>query len=64
MKFSKAIVSLIILLNVAFTVAVLYVFLQTSSEPMTLVGCWFAFTSAELWALATIKKREIDKGGE
>lgn len=64
MKFSKAIVSLIILLNVAFTVAVLYVFLQTSSEPVALVGCWFAFTTGELWLLATIKKRKIDRASE
>lgn len=63
-RFSNVIVSLVILLNVAFAAAVLYVFLQTGSEPMTLVGCWFAFTTGELWLLATIKKRKIDKGGE
>lgn len=61
-KFSSAIVSLVILLNVLFAAAVLYVFLQTGSEPMTLVGCWFAFTTGELWLLASIKKRKIDKG--
>jgi len=61
MKFSKIIVSLIILLNVLFTTGVLYVFLKVGSEPMTLIGCWFAFTTGELWLLATIKKKEIDK---
>ena len=60
MKFSKIIVSLVILLNVLFTAGVLYVFLKVSSEPMTLISCWFAFTTGELWLLATIKKKEID----
>ncbi len=60
MKFSKIIVSLVILLNVLFTTGVLYIFLKVGSEPMTLIGCWFAFTTGELWLLATIKKKEID----
>ena len=60
MKFSKIIVSLVILLNVLFTTGALYVFLKVGSEPMTLIGCWFAFTTGELWLLATIKKKEID----
>ena len=67
MKFSKGIVALVILLNVIFTAAVLYTFLKTSSEPMTLIGCWFAFTTGELWLLAKIKRTEIEKsenGGE
>jgi hypothetical protein len=62
--FSKPLVLLIIFLNIIFAAAVLYVFLQTGGEPMTLVGCWFAFTTGELWLLATIKKRKIDKGDE
>jgi len=64
MKFSKAIVSLVIVLNVLFTGAVLYVFLKTHAEPTVLVGCWFAFTTGELWLLAGIKKKEIEKNGE
>ena len=66
MKFSKLIVTLVILLNAAFTVAVLYIFYRLGSEPVTLIGAWFGFTTVELWALAGIKKREIDKsdGGE
>lgn len=64
MKFSKGIVTLVILLNVAFTVAVLYTFLKIGNEPMTLIGCWFAFTTGELWLLAGIKKREIERGEE
>ena len=61
MKFSKAIVSLVILLNAAFTVAVLYIFYRVGMEPTTLIGAWFGFTTVELWALAGIKKREIEK---
>ena len=49
---------LVIALNVLFTVAILYVFIRTGSEPMTLVG---AFTTVELWSLASIKKEEGGK---
>ncbi len=38
MKFSKAIVSLVILLNATFTVAVLYIFYRIGTEPTTLIG--------------------------
>jgi len=55
-------VAAVILLNILFTVAVLYVFLKTGSEPMTLIGCWFAFTTGELWMLAKIKREKIKKG--
>jgi len=48
MKFSKAIVSLVILLNAAFTVAVLYIFYRVGMEPTTLIGAWFGFTTIEL----------------
>ena len=61
MKFSKLIVTLIILLNTLFTATVLYIFFKTYSEPTTLIGAWFAFTTGELWLLATIKKKEVDK---
>jgi len=58
-RFSKFIVTLVILLNVAFTAAVLYVYLQVGSEPSTLVGAWFAFTTGKLWILSSIKKKKI-----
>lgn len=61
MKFSKAIVSLVIFLNAAFTIAVLFIFYRVGIEPVTLIGCWFGFTTVELWALAGIKRKEIDK---
>lgn len=60
MKFSKLIVALVILLNAAFTVAVLFIFYKVGTEPTALIGAWFGFTTVELWALAGIKKREIE----
>ena len=63
-KFSKALIASIIALNIIFTASVLVVFYHTSSEPVALVGAWFSFTTVELWALAGIKKKEIEKGGE
>ena len=62
-RFSKGIVTLVIILNILFTAAVLYVFMKTGSEPMTLVGCWFAFTTGELWMLSSIKKSKVKKKG-
>ncbi len=62
-KFSKGIVAAVVLLNTIFTAAVLYVFLQTGSEPITLIGCWFAFTTGELWMLSSIKKTKVRKDG-
>ncbi len=42
-KFSKFIVAAVIILNIIFIVAVLFAFLKTSNEPITLVECWFSF---------------------
>lgn len=59
-RFSKFIVTLVIILNVIFTAAILYVFLKTDgSEPSTLIGSWFAFTTVELWSLSKIKRAKI-----
>ena len=60
MKFSKVIVTLVVFLNAVFTVAVLFIFYKVGTEPTTLIGAWFGFTTIELWALAGIKKREIE----
>jgi hypothetical protein len=57
--FSKVLVLFIIIANVLFTAAVLWVFLQTGSEPAALVAAWFAFTTGELWLLAGIKKEKL-----
>ncbi len=60
-KFSQFIVSLIILLNVVFTIVVLYIFFRTGGEPVVLIGAWFSFTTGELWFLSTIKKKEVGR---
>jgi len=60
-RFSKVIVTMVIILNILFTAAVLYIFMRTGSEPMTLIGCWFAFTTGELWMLSSIKKSKVNK---
>ena len=60
-RYSKAIVAIVILLNALFAAAVLVVFAKTSAEPTALVGCWFAFTTGELWMLASIKKEKVKK---
>lgn len=60
-QYSKALVTLIILMNVIFTIAVFFVFARTGSEPSTLIATWFSFTTVELWSLARIKKKKIDR---
>lgn len=60
-RFSKLIILFIILLNTCFTVSVLYVFLRTGTEPVTLIGAFFGFTTVELWNLTRIKTTEIKK---
>ena len=62
-RFSKFIVTLVVVLNILFTAAVLYIFMMTGSEPITLIGAWFAFTTGELWMLSSIKKSKVKKGG-
>lgn len=57
-RFSKLIVVLVILLNVGFTAATLWAFVQTGSEPVALISAFFAFTTSELWGLIVIKKGE------
>lgn len=44
-RFSKIIVALVIILNILFTAAILYIFFKIGNEPVTLIGCWFAFTT-------------------
>jgi len=60
-NFSKLMVTLIILLNIAFSSSVLFVFIQTGAEPSALVVAWYAFTTGELWLLSKIKREKIKK---
>ena len=62
-KFSKKIVALVILLNTVFTGAVLFLFLRTGNEPSTLIGCWFGFTTVELWSLSKITREKVKLEG-
>jgi len=62
MRYSKIIVALVILLNAGFTGAVLFTFLRVGSEPTALIGCWFAFTTGELWLLAGITREKVRTG--
>jgi hypothetical protein len=58
-NFSKIIVSMVVTLNILFTSIVLYVFYKVKTEPTTLITAWFAFTTGELWMLASIKKAKV-----
>ena len=60
--FSKFVVAAVVVLNVLFAVAVLYVFLRVGSEPSSLVVAWFSFTTVELLALAGIKRAKVKRG--
>ncbi len=60
MQYSKLIVALVIFLNTGFTMAVMYLFLRVGQEPVTLIAAWFAFTTGELWLLASIRKKKME----
>lgn len=60
--FSKVVVTSVILANVIFTIAVLWLFRKTSSEPAALIASWFAFTTVEVWSLAKIKTTKESRG--
>ena len=62
MKYSKFIVALIIILNVAFTAAVIWLIKECGIEPTTLIAAWFAFTTGELFLVAGITKTKIKEG--
>ena len=60
-EYSKIIVSLIIIINILFTIAIMVLFLKKGSEPTSLIVAWFSFTTVELWNLAKIKQHKINK---
>ena len=61
--FSKFIIILVVLMNIGFTLAVLYIFRRVGSEPTALIAAWFSFTTGELWMLSSIKKHKIKNQG-
>lgn len=60
-EYSKIIVSAIIIVNILFTIGIMILFLKKGSEPVALISAWFSFTTVELWNLAKIKTKKIDK---
>lgn len=60
-EYSKMIVSLIVIMNIIFTIAVFYCFVLTGTEPAVLIGAWFSFTTIELWSLSRIQNKKIEK---
>lgn len=62
-RFSKKIVALVILLNVAFTGAVLYLYLRNCSVPDSLIIAFFGFTTGELWFLSGVTREKLKGGG-
>lgn len=71
LSFNKKIVTLVLGLNITFTIVILVLYYIGWNEPSTLIDNWFKFTGTELVALAgikgidTIKEMvEIWKGGK
>jgi len=60
-EYSKIVVSMIITVNIIFTLCIMILFLKKGSEPVALISAWFSFTTVELWNLAKIKRHKIDK---
>lgn len=60
-QYSKYLIAFIVAINVIFTATVLFLYLRVKSEPSTLIGAWFGFTTMELWNLAMIKKKKMEK---
>lgn len=59
--FSKNIVTLIIFMNILFTIVVLTLFYITGNEPGVLIDKWFKFTGVEMVALFGIKVAKTGK---
>jgi len=63
--FTKSIVILIIFLNVAFALGVMWLVYKVGREPSALVVSFYSFTTVQLWNMAFIKKqKEITKRAE
>jgi len=60
-EYSKIVVSMIIAVNILFTLCIMILFLKKGSEPVALISAWFSFTTVELWNLAKIKQHKINK---
>lgn len=61
MSFNKIVITILIVLTMIFTAVVLYIFYCVGSEPMVLIGAFFAFVTGELALMASIKRNENKK---
>lgn len=59
LKYSKFMVTLIILLNIGFAAAVLFVNFKGGSVADSLIVAWYGFTATELWNMAKIKINKV-----
>ena len=62
--FNKAMVALVVCLNVPFAAAVLFIFYRIGKEPETLIKYWSTGMISELLAMAALKWREIGTKGK
>ena len=62
MDFSKTLVTVAFALIIIFTIAVLYIFWQTGSEPSTLITAFFAAILGEFGFLAWIRTNKTRSG--
>ena len=60
---AKVVNPFIVVANIFFTWKIIKLYELTGSEPSTLIISWFAFTTGELWLMASIKKTKVKKGG-
>lgn len=64
MEFSKKVVAGVILLNVAFVLAIFYLaWLEATMPSDAVIIAWFAFTTGELWTLSRITQTKVKQGG-
>ena len=57
--YSKWLIAMIVLLNVAFAFGVLWAMKGGASEPVTLIKEWFKWTTIELGASAGVKMTKV-----
>lgn len=60
-KYSKVVVGLILAISILFVAAILTIFYTTGLEPTTLIKYFFVFVIGELWLVAGIKKKKINR---
>lgn len=62
--FSKKWVTRLLLFTLLFVIVILILFWHTGNEPSVLIGSVFAMITGELWSMATIKKKKIERRDE